>query len=677
MGRSSKRRVWLRAGIISVVSSSWASLAAADTAAIQSAALTAPGMPAERGFGRALAMDGTVLVVGAPFEMSGGAFQSGSAYVFERDERGAWALTALLAPPAPVQSGRFGAAVSVRGDTIAVGEPGYWTGVSWNNRGRVHVYRREAKGGWEPETTLTSLACPDGVELSFAANFGAAVHLTPDALAVGVPGDFTTTSCGAQAPVGRVIVYVRSGGTDGPWRVQSVVAPPASPFSTGFGSKLAGDDDRVVAAFLPLPVGSSTLLVQSISLPAGTADSAVASTIVTPTASAAVADLALAAFGSRAAVGDRTWSNGDGAVLTLEQNGDGTWSMVGAPLSGADGAGAGSAICLDASQLVIGAPGAASPCAVASTTTGLISAYVGGRAYIFIGDDREGGDWIESGSLLAADDYAFGAMFEPPMGGVPGPCFPTLSPSGAMARSHEIVAVGAPQVSGAPERVWIFGPVSDCDDDGIVDAASIDAGWSADCNENGVLDVCEVASGTETDVNRNGLLDWCERRLGDLNLDGVIDGSDLAIILGQWGMSGVMDLNGDGIVDGADLAVVLGHWGAASYPAACGNGVVNFGENCLNCPRDVQCPPGTECERFAHYSAYATVCSPCQLIYGGPGLPYYSYCYYGGSGFASSYRIDLEEPVLMLGAFGAIVIAGWRGRSRSSRRGDDCADNPA
>lgn len=43
----------------------------------------------------------------------------------------------------------------------------------------------------------------------------------------------------------------------------------------------------------------------------------------------------------------------------------------------------------------------------------------------------------------------------------------------------------------------------------------------------------------------------------DLNGDGVIDGTDQAILLGSWGpCSGCPgDLNGDGVVDGVDLAL--------------------------------------------------------------------------------------------------------------------------
>jgi len=46
----------------------------------------------------------------------------------------------------------------------------------------------------------------------------------------------------------------------------------------------------------------------------------------------------------------------------------------------------------------------------------------------------------------------------------------------------------------------------------------------------------------------------------DLNNDGVVNGADLAILLGQWGTSSSADLNGDGVVNGGDLAILLGNW---------------------------------------------------------------------------------------------------------------------
>lgn len=52
--------------------------------------------------------------------------------------------------------------------------------------------------------------------------------------------------------------------------------------------------------------------------------------------------------------------------------------------------------------------------------------------------------------------------------------------------------------------------------------------------------------------------------VGDLDGDGSVGGSDLALLLGEWGAcsgSCVADLDDSGFVDGADLAALLGAWG--------------------------------------------------------------------------------------------------------------------
>lgn len=53
--------------------------------------------------------------------------------------------------------------------------------------------------------------------------------------------------------------------------------------------------------------------------------------------------------------------------------------------------------------------------------------------------------------------------------------------------------------------------------------------------------------------------------VGDLTLNGSVDGSDLGVLLGLWGPAGVSgagDFNHDGSVDGTDLGLLLAHWGA-------------------------------------------------------------------------------------------------------------------
>jgi hypothetical protein len=52
------------------------------------------------------------------------------------------------------------------------------------------------------------------------------------------------------------------------------------------------------------------------------------------------------------------------------------------------------------------------------------------------------------------------------------------------------------------------------------------------------------------------------RRVGDLDGDDVVDGDDVAALLGRFASDDVFaDLNHDGIVDGADLAALLANWG--------------------------------------------------------------------------------------------------------------------
>jgi formylglycine-generating enzyme required for sulfatase activity len=41
-----------------------------------------------------------------------------------------------------------------------------------------------------------------------------------------------------------------------------------------------------------------------------------------------------------------------------------------------------------------------------------------------------------------------------------------------------------------------------------------------------------------------------------------VDGTDLGVLLGQWGGAGSADLNADGFVDGVDLGLLLAGWGA-------------------------------------------------------------------------------------------------------------------
>lgn len=72
-----------------------------------------------------------------------------------------------------------------------------------------------------------------------------------------------------------------------------------------------------------------------------------------------------------------------------------------------------------------------------------------------------------------------------------------------------------------------------------------------------------AASGGSSDAEGSCFLEQAARGMGDLNVDGWIDGADLGLLLVAWGTSGQggSDLDGDGVVGGADLSRLLNRWG--------------------------------------------------------------------------------------------------------------------
>ena len=69
-----------------------------------------------------------------------------------------------------------------------------------------------------------------------------------------------------------------------------------------------------------------------------------------------------------------------------------------------------------------------------------------------------------------------------------------------------------------------------------------------------------VGGGRWTDLGGNTICDCA----GDLNIDGVVNGADLGLMLSSWGPCGSncnSDLNSDNVVNGADLGLLLSAWG--------------------------------------------------------------------------------------------------------------------
>lgn len=165
-------------------------------------------------FGRALAVSGTTLVVGAPEAVSCALAAStcnggvGAAYVYER-VGGSWQFRQKLRASdytyGLTTNRGFGASVAIDGDTLLVGAGRAFDPVAAPNNpiGAVYVFTRSA-GTW---TEVQKLLPPTPVQGTD--EFGATVALSGDTAAIGNPG---RTVAGA-ARAGAVHVFTRSGGT--------------------------------------------------------------------------------------------------------------------------------------------------------------------------------------------------------------------------------------------------------------------------------------------------------------------------------------------------------------------------------------------------------------------------------------------------------------------------------
>jgi hypothetical protein len=149
----------------------------------QQAKLVADDVFADDGFGRAVAIDGPVAVIGAPFDDTGGS-SSGSAYVFRRSG-GAWQQEEKLIDADGDFNDLLGRGVAIRGDVVAAGAPGDNTPAAG---GSVSIFRRRS-GAWSRETVIPA---PVG-----AGNFGIAVSLQVGELLVGSPGTDTNPAPGS------------------------------------------------------------------------------------------------------------------------------------------------------------------------------------------------------------------------------------------------------------------------------------------------------------------------------------------------------------------------------------------------------------------------------------------------------------------------------------------------
>ena len=126
--------------------------------------------------GRAVAIDGDMLVVGAPLHDASGV-TTGAAYVFRLD-RDRWLLDTKLVPSDATLGARFGWSVDISWNRVIVGAPRTLT----NEPGAAYVFRR-TDDGWFEEARLSAPDAQPGDA------FGHAVAIEHGRAIVGAPSD--------------------------------------------------------------------------------------------------------------------------------------------------------------------------------------------------------------------------------------------------------------------------------------------------------------------------------------------------------------------------------------------------------------------------------------------------------------------------------------------------------
>lgn len=284
-------------------------------------------------FGRAVAVDGDTMVVGASGARIDGNSLQGAVYVFTRSGTG-WIEQQKLVADDGAANHYFGIAVAVEGDTMLVGA--YFAG----SAGAVYVFTRSG-ATWSQQQKLVA---DDGIAGS---SFGWSLDLEGDTAVIGARGSGNLA--------GAVYLF---GYSEMSWSQQQKLTASDAAAGDGFGSAVALDGDTlVVGAHQPLAQGAAYVFIrdgsnwqeqQKLTTEDGTNFDNFGSAVAVSGHTAFVGAY-------RAAVEQ---NNNHGAVYMFTRD-DVTWSFQ-QKLAAADGAASdrfGYAIALDEGKMLIGASG--------------------------------------------------------------------------------------------------------------------------------------------------------------------------------------------------------------------------------------------------------------------------------------------------------------------------------
>jgi uncharacterized repeat protein (TIGR01451 family) len=209
--------------------------------------LTAGDAAAFDNFGFSLGLDGSTLVVGAPFHDRGSAAgNAGTAYVFQSDDTNNWSQKAQLLAGDGAADDEYGVSVSVSGDTLVVGARADDVN-GLRDAGSAYIYQGSG-ATWNEVARFFGAAAGD--------HFGAAVSVSGNQMLVGA-----LLHGGGSPEPGAAYLFARTNGT---WAPEAFSFPPLA--VTGrFGQAVSVDGKTLlVGAYLAPGGGSATVCREGV-----------------------------------------------------------------------------------------------------------------------------------------------------------------------------------------------------------------------------------------------------------------------------------------------------------------------------------------------------------------------------------------------------------------------------
>ena len=205
-------------------------------------------LPGDR-FGEAVAIDGDFMAIGAPAADISGVNNTGVVYIFQRDpgNPNAWTQVLKIASPTPVNNDAFGTGIAIQGTTLLVGSPNT-NRPGAQRAGRVHVFNRGAAGpaNWIFFQTLLAGELRSSGLSGDGEFFGFSVALDGETAVIGAHGSNRSANT-SQWNYGAAHIFIREPGT-GLWnefkRLEEFEQPEAQSHS-GFGYSVDISGDRI------------------------------------------------------------------------------------------------------------------------------------------------------------------------------------------------------------------------------------------------------------------------------------------------------------------------------------------------------------------------------------------------------------------------------------------------